>query len=90
MIGFSTSREVTRVNLTFTSTASIDGGGTVSVDVTTAFNNYFNSPAGQLNGGAFKLSLPFTISGADANVITAVTVSLTNSIGTSAGVTGGR
>ena len=90
VIGFSTSREVTRVNLTFTSTASIDGGGTVSVDVTTAFNNYFNSQAGQLNGGAFKLDLPFTISGADANVITAVTVSLTNSIGTSAGVSGGR
>ena len=90
VIGFTTTREITRVTLTFTSSASIDGGGTVSVDVSAAFNAYFNSTAGLANGGAFKLDLPFTISGADANVVTAVTVSLQNSVGSSQGVSGTR
>ena len=90
VIGFSSSREIKSATLTFTSTQSIDGGGTVTIDLTAAFNNYFASAAGLANGGTFKLDIPFTISGADANVVTAVTVTLTSTVGSSQSVRGGR
>ena len=91
VIGFSTSREVKSATMTFTaSTISIDGGGTVTVDVTNAFNAYFSSVIGLTNGGAFKLDIPFTISGGDATGVTAVTLTLTNSVGSTQPITGGR
>ena len=90
VIGFTTTRDIKSITLTFTTTQSIDGGGTVTIDVSAAFNAYFASTAGLANGGTFKLDIPFTISGADANVITAVSVTLTNSVGTSQTVSGGR
>lgn len=90
IVGFSTTRDMLRATLTFTSSSSIDGGGTIGVDVTAAFNAYFNSAAGLANGGAFKLDIPFTVSGADANTITGVSVTMTNSAGTSVAVAGTR
>jgi hypothetical protein len=90
LIGFTTTREIKSATMTFTSSASISGGGSFTVDVTAAFNTYFNSAAGIANGGTFKLDIPFTISGADANVVTAVTVTLTNGVGSSQTVSGGR
>ena len=90
VIGFTTTREISRATMTFTSTQSIDGGGTVSVDVTSAFNAYFSSATGLSNGGTFKLDIPFTISGADASVISAVSLTLTNAVGTSPAISGGR
>ena len=90
VIGFTTTRDIRSVTLTFTSSQSIDGGGTVTIDLTTPFNTYFSSVTGLANGGTFKLDIPFTISGADANVVSAVTVVLTNSVGSSPSITGGR
>ncbi len=50
---------------------------------------WFASGAGISNGGTTSLSVPFTFNG-DANVIGTVSVTLTNSVGTSVPVTGGR
>jgi hypothetical protein len=50
---------------------------------------WFASGAGISNGGTTSLSVPFTFNG-DANVIGTVSVTLTNSVGTSAAVSGGR
>ena len=58
--------------------------------MTQAFNTYFAGANGLANGGTFKLDTPFTISGADASVVTGVSVTLTNSVGSSASVNGGR
>jgi hypothetical protein len=60
------------------------------VDVSQLFTTYFGSAAGQQSGGAFKFTMPFTVTGGDANAVTQVTVTLTNSVGTSTAVTGGR
>jgi hypothetical protein len=90
-LGYSPTREVSKANLVFTTTSPIDGGGTYSVDVTQSFNAYFASANGLASGGTFKLSLPFTISGADASVVTSVSLTLTNLVGTtSPAVSGGR
>jgi hypothetical protein len=90
MLGFSTTREIKQATLTFTSSQTITGGNTFTVDVTAAFNAYFSSANGIANGGTFKLDIPFTITGADASIVTAVTVTLTNSAGVSTSVSGGR
>jgi len=90
MLGFTTTREIKSATMTFTSSTSISGGGTFTIDVTAVFNAYFSSATGIANGGTFKLDVPFTISGADANIVTSVTVTLTNSAGTSQSVSGGR
>jgi hypothetical protein len=78
--GFSTSREVTQGTFRF--------GGTnlqtneVTVPLTASFNSWFQGAPSQGSGGLFTLTLPFTIQG-DANSVTSVTVTLTNSAGTS-------
>jgi len=50
---------------------------------------WFASSAGVSNGGATSLTVPFTFSG-DTSVIGSVSVTLTNSVGTSAPVSGGK
>lgn len=89
--GISSVRDLRSIAYTFTSSgASILEGTTVTVDVSQLFTTYFSSAAGQQSGGAFKFTMPFTVTGGDANAVTQVTVTLTNSVGTSAAVTGGR
>ncbi|HEY3738209.1 MAG TPA: hypothetical protein VGL53_00120, partial [Bryobacteraceae bacterium] len=90
LTGFSTTREIKSATLTFTSSQTITGGSTVTVDVSSIFNTYFSSSSGNANGGTFKLDIPFTIAGGDAGIVTAVSVTLTNSVGTSAPVSGTR
>ena len=90
LTGFSTTREIKTAIFTFTSSQTITGGSTVTVDVSAAFNAYFASTSGTANGGTFKLDIPFTIAGGDASIVTAVSVTLTNSVGTSAPVSGTR
>jgi hypothetical protein len=50
---------------------------------------WFASSAGVSNGGATSLTVPFTFSG-DTSVIGTVAVTLTNSVGMSSPVSGGR
>jgi hypothetical protein len=50
---------------------------------------WFASAAGVANGGTTSLTVPFTFNG-DASVIGTVSVTLTNSVGISAAVSGGR
>ena len=92
VIGFSTTRELSKVNFTFITNGSIsiDGGGSFTIDVTQAFNTYFSSDNGLKNGGTFKMDIPFTITGADASAITGATLTLVNSVGASVSVTASR
>jgi hypothetical protein len=89
--GVSSPRDLVRISYTFTATGtSILEGTTVTVDVTSLFNTYFASDAGRAAGGAFRFTMPFTVSGGDANAVTSVSVTLTNSVGNSTVVSGGR
>lgn len=87
--GFSNTREVSSVTFTFMPApgTQLKGNTSFQVPVGPAFASWFNSTDGQAAGSTFGLTVPFTISG-DRNVINAVTVTLTNSIGTSTPETG--
>lgn len=87
--GFSTTREVTAVNFTFTAASGtkLDGTTTFTVPASSAFASWFNSSAGQSNGSNFGLTVPFTFSGS-SKVISGVSVTLTNSVGTSTSESG--
>jgi hypothetical protein len=78
--GFSTSREVTQGTFRFGGTNL--QGNEATVPLTASFNAWFQGTASQQFGGQFTLSFPFTIQG-DPNNVTSVTVTLTNSAGTS-------
>jgi len=91
--GSSPTRELTAANLTFTAASGATlNGTTASVSLTTAANAWFadtGTNRGVDNGGAFSLTLPFTYSG-DTSAIGTVSVTLTNTAGTSTAVSGGR
>jgi hypothetical protein len=88
--GISSPRDLTRIAYTFSASSSILEGTTITVEVGTLFQQYFQSQAGQDNGGTFRFVMPFTVSGGDAASVTSVSVVLTNSVGNSTTVTGGR
>jgi hypothetical protein len=83
IIGFSTTRELTQAVVQFT----VSAGGNVpttsfTIPVSTAAASWFTSAASTQFGSQFSLPIPFTISG-DPNVITSVSVTLSNTQGTS-------
>ena len=86
----STPRDLTAANLTFTaaSGATLNGAQT-TVQLAPAATTWFSSTPGVTAGGAFSLTIPFAYSG-DTNAIGTVSVTLANSVGTSAAVSGGR
>jgi hypothetical protein len=91
LFGYTTSREVTRAVFTFSGgTVPILGDTVFTVDVGGTFSSYFSSDAGRANGGSFRFRMPFTLQGGDASAVQSVSVTLTNSVGTSAAVSGGR
>jgi hypothetical protein len=65
----------------------ISGTSTFSVDVTSLMTNWYASATGQSYGSAFSLTVPFIFSGS-STAISSVTVTLTNSVGTSSAVAG--
>ncbi len=84
--GYSNTREVSSGGFTFTAS----GGNTLSqpaltVALTSAYATWFNNTASNATGGLFKLTVPFTVNG-NAAAITKVSVTLTNSKGSSAAV----
>jgi len=82
--GYSTTRDMTSANFTFTAASGTQftGPATFTVPLSSLFSTWFSSAEGQSNGSMFLLTVPFTISG-DTGVLQSVSVTLTNSVGTS-------
>jgi hypothetical protein len=81
--GYSSTRDISSAVFTFTPIA----GGTiddpqVTVDVSTDFSSWFTQEASDQYGGAFSYTQTFNLSNDSANVAS-VSVTLTNSVGTS-------
>jgi hypothetical protein len=89
LVATSTTREATNATFTFAASAGdqISGATTFSVDLASSSSAWFSSSSGLSDGGAFSLTVPFTLMGS-ASAIQSVTVTLANSVGTSVAVTG--
>ena len=86
---FSTPRDLGDLNLAFQPAAGAKLTGTsFTVPLQSLAPSWFSSPAGLQSGGSFHLSVPFTFSG-DTRSIGSVSVTLSNSIGTSVPHTSG-
>jgi len=91
VVATSTPRDLSTATFSFTaaSGSQISGTSSFSVDVTSLFTPWFASTSGLGYGGAFSLTIPFTLSG-PASAIQSVSVTLTNSVGTSSPVSGSQ
>ena len=88
----STVRNLTAGSLVFSLASGIanSGAATFAIDnLAAASTAWFQSERGRTEGGAFRITLPFTFEG-DFNNISSVQVTLTNSRGAGAAVSGGR
>jgi len=88
----STPRDLTSANVTFTAASGTTLNGTsFTISLTSAATPWFDpaNATGVANGGALSLTLPFTFTGSTSALGTA-SVTLTNSVGTSAAVSGGQ
>ncbi len=84
VVGSSTTLSMTNANFTFTpATGSSLQTSTFTVNVASLFSAWYASPASLATGSQFSLVVPFTISGSLSD-IASVSVTLTNSVGTSA------
>jgi hypothetical protein len=86
--GYSTSREVTQSTFQFTA----GSGGSLATaqlqpDIAATFATYYQSDASASVGSAFVYTQPFIAQQGDANVVTSISVTLSNSHGTSAPAT---
>ena len=83
--GYSTPRNMTSALFTFTpTTGTILGATTATVQLGPAFTTWYATTASNAFGSQFTVSVPFTFSPSTVAPVAALTVSLTNSIGTSA------
>lgn len=84
--GTSTTLDMKSATFTFTPAAGATlQTSTVTVDVSTLFAAWYASSASLATGSQFSLTVPFTITG-NVSTIASVSVTLTNSVGTSAAV----
>ncbi len=82
--GYSTSRSVTQLALQFTGAAGTNlQTSQQTVDVASAFTNFYLDPGSRVFGSQFTLTLTLTING-DPNALQSVSVTVSNSRGTSA------
>ncbi len=86
--GYSTSRDITQATFQFTA----GSGGALATaqlqpDVAGTFTTYYQTDASAAVGSAFVYTQPFIAQQGDANVVTSISVTLTNSQGTSAPAT---
>lgn len=81
--GYSNTREVSSGSFTFTVSGSAISP--IAVTLTPAYAAWFGTTTSNATGGQFKLTVPFTVTG-NAAAVTKVSVTLTNSRGTSAAV----
>jgi len=91
LVASSTPRDVQSATFTFSagSGTQLTGPTTFTVDVSSLLSQWYRSSAGQSYGSLFSLRAPFTHSG-DSSAIGSVSVTLTNSVGTSAVGTGSQ
>jgi hypothetical protein len=86
--GLSTTRDMKTATFQFTPAAGATLQTTsVTVDVSSMFASWYQNPSSLAMGSQFSLTIPFTISG-NVNTIASVSATLTNSVGTSAPVSG--
>jgi sugar lactone lactonase YvrE len=82
--GYSTSREIGTATFDF---GAASGAHLLTVqltpDVTSTFTTYYQSDASAPVGGSFVYVQPFIVQQGDGNVVSSVTVTLTNSVGAS-------
>ena len=89
LVASSTPRDLASAALSFTAAAGAQlNGANVTVPLTGSATAWFGSAPGQAAGGTFDLEIPFAFSG-DTSAIGSVSVTLTNSVGTSLPVSGG-
>jgi large repetitive protein len=83
VFGFSTPRDITRatVRLTAAPGATLTSSE-LTIDLNSLFTTWYNSSTSFPFGSQFRLTLPFTLTGSAAD-ISSVSVTLTNSVGTS-------
>jgi len=83
-------RDLTSASLTFTAASGTTLTGTqFTVSLSAPATTWFPSTAGVAAGGAFSVVIPLAYSG-DPTALGTVSVTLTNSVGTSAASSGGR
>lgn len=83
MTGYSTPRDLTSARVTFVPAAGTNLQTTeLTIPLTAGAVAWFDSVLGRENGSAFKLTIPFTVQNG-SNAVASVTVTLTNSVGTS-------
>jgi hypothetical protein len=89
LVANSSPRDLKTATFTFGAAAGtqISGATTFSVDVSSLLTTWFASANSQQYGSEFSLTVPFTFSGS-SSAIGSVSVTLTNSVGTSTAVTG--
>ena len=91
--GTTTTRELVSASLTFTAATGAQlNGASETISLTSASTAWFSDTGagrGVANGGAFSLTIPFNYTG-DPTAIGTVSVTITNTVGTSAAVSGGR
>jgi hypothetical protein len=90
LTGYSTTRDMTSATFTFAASSGtqFSGGATFTVPLSSAFSPWYGSAQSQSFGSMFQLQVPFTLTGS-TNALQSVSVTLTNSIGTSTPVSGG-
>jgi len=87
----SNTRELTKADLTFTAASGTQlSGTTLSVDLASAASQYFSGTQGVQNGGAVSITIPLNFSGDQAARPTAVSVTVSNAVGTSAAAAANR
>jgi Asp/Glu/hydantoin racemase len=89
VVATSTTLDLKTATFTFAaaSGSQISGTSSFTADVSKLLPTWFSTASNFQYGGAFSLSIPFTISG-PASAIGSVSVTLTNSVGTSSPVSG--
>jgi hypothetical protein len=88
LTGYSTPRALISARFQFHAASGTSlSGGSQQVDIADISAVYFESGDGRYFGSTFELTQPFTFSG-DRSALGSVTVTLTNSVGTSASVSG--
>jgi len=89
VVANSTPRDLSYATFTFTSAqgTQIIGDTSFTFNVKSLLDTWYSSAEGLSYGSAFSLTVPFTLSG-PASAIQSVSVTLTNSVGASAAVSG--
>ncbi|BDC49326.1 hypothetical protein F183_A16420 [Bryobacterales bacterium F-183] len=92
ILGYSPTRNLTQATVTVNTTSGtrVEGDTRFTVDLTSRFNDWYRDAASLPFGSEFQLRIPFTLANGDFAVIDSLTVTLTNTSGTSAAATARR